>query len=338
MTQVSYFQRYSQPENHATNNTLLLLRYAYQADPLRLQRALTRLFDDADLTVGLTFQQQTGGAASVPDALIGQSGFRIYVEAKRGGELDAAQIDRHLRTIEAARGEGRPYLLGLTRTSLPEAEQVRFRARAAAAAVPVSFGCTTFGELADIIRSEFEVNETIGDLVDDYQAFLTSCGLIDDRDRWLPIFPCGLSYSENERYALYYDPPARPLKTSRFLGVYARKRVSLVGEVETVAHFQYTPTGAEMLVHELGTAVTEAQRARVQAMMEATTVYDLKRDPLRVYLMGPMAATDLAKSTPGGIMGLRYLDLQALLGVGEDLRALSNAQALADRLRGKTFA
>ena len=77
MSQVSYFQRFSQPENHATNNTLLVLRYFYQSSPFKIQRALTSLLE-ADLSIGLSFQQQVRGGASVPDALIMQEPLHIY--------------------------------------------------------------------------------------------------------------------------------------------------------------------------------------------------------------------------------------------------------------------
>ena len=41
MSRVSHFQRFSQPENHATNDTLLLLRYFYQSSPFKIQSVLT---------------------------------------------------------------------------------------------------------------------------------------------------------------------------------------------------------------------------------------------------------------------------------------------------------
>ena len=52
MSRVSHFQRFSQPENHATNNTLLLLRYFYQSSPFKIQSVLTSLLE-ADLSIGL---------------------------------------------------------------------------------------------------------------------------------------------------------------------------------------------------------------------------------------------------------------------------------------------
>lgn len=60
MSRVSYFQRFSQRENHATNNTLLLLRHLYQSSPFKIGRVLTSLVE-AELSIGLMFEQQIRG-------------------------------------------------------------------------------------------------------------------------------------------------------------------------------------------------------------------------------------------------------------------------------------
>lgn len=123
MSRVSHFQRFSQPENHATNNTLLLLRYFYQSSPFKIERLLTSLLEK-DLSIGLTFEQQIRGKASVPDALITQEAMRIFIETKRGGALDVDQIRRHFVSISKSSSniEG-TILLGLTKEPLAEVER-----------------------------------------------------------------------------------------------------------------------------------------------------------------------------------------------------------------------
>jgi hypothetical protein len=115
LSRVSHFQRFSQPENHATNNTLLLLRYFYQSSPFKIQSLLTSLLE-TDLSIGLTFEQQIKGDASVPDALITQEPMRIFIETKRGGDLDSDQIRRHFKSIaQHPAGASRGQRSGLTR-------------------------------------------------------------------------------------------------------------------------------------------------------------------------------------------------------------------------------
>jgi hypothetical protein len=56
MSKISHFQRYSGRENHATNNTLLVLRHVYQASPHKLESVLDDVLEEP-LNIGLTFEQ-----------------------------------------------------------------------------------------------------------------------------------------------------------------------------------------------------------------------------------------------------------------------------------------
>ncbi len=126
MSRVSHFQRFSQPENHATNNTLLLLRYFYESSPFRIQNVLSSLLE-SDLTIGLTFDQQVKRAASIPDALIEQKPMRIYIETKRGKDLDHGQIRRHFKSIVqntfGDRCADTTILIGLTKEPIADADR-----------------------------------------------------------------------------------------------------------------------------------------------------------------------------------------------------------------------
>src|SRR3954462_12018263 len=86
MARVSYFQRYSQRENHVTNNTLLMLRHFYRTSPDKIGALLNALFEE-EMSIGLEFRQQVGEKHGIPDALITQQSLSIYVEAKLHGPL-----------------------------------------------------------------------------------------------------------------------------------------------------------------------------------------------------------------------------------------------------------
>ena len=85
MSEISYFQKYTQQENHITNNTLLMFRHLYRHNPLGFERFLNNMIDDEKLEIGLVFQQQVRAKKSVPDGIISQEPFNIYIEAKVGG-------------------------------------------------------------------------------------------------------------------------------------------------------------------------------------------------------------------------------------------------------------
>jgi hypothetical protein len=54
-------------------------------------------------------------------------------------------------------------------------------------------------------------------------------------------------------------------------------------------------------------------RTRIRDVIEATTYYDLNSQPSRFYLVENFEPTEISKSSSGGIMGMRYLDLEQLL-------------------------
>lgn len=123
MANISYFQRYSQRENHATNNTLLVMRHFYQVSPQKISEVLSELCEK-DLSVGLLFEQQIRSPTSVPDALISQAPLDIYFETKRGGKLDLSQIDRHLDSINSnTRNHAQKFLFGLTKAQINDVDR-----------------------------------------------------------------------------------------------------------------------------------------------------------------------------------------------------------------------
>lgn len=75
--------------------------------------------------------------------------------------------------------------------------------------------------------------------------------------------------------------------------------------------------------------------ARIKEAFEKIDYYDLKSATIRFYMADRWSPTALRKSTPGGIMGLRYIDLPKYLP-GQDVSRLP-ADQVAEALREKTF-
>ena len=341
MPRVSYFQRFSQRENHATNNTLLIFRHFYQSSPYKfyqsspykLQRVLSAQVD-AELSVGLAFEQHVRGDQSVPDALIVQEPLRIFIETKRGEVLDPDQIGRHIETIAARHPDaGHSILLGLTKEPLLQARADELQAMAAGRGV--LFAAVTFSQIVETLRAQCaEFERELIESIEDYEQYLAEEHLLETSNQRLAIVPCGDSFAENKRFALYYEPPTRPRKTNAFLGIYTRKLVSLVGKVETIAICTYQD-GAVVIDSTEAGSVTGDQLARIKGVIEATKYCDLK-EATRYYLVDHFADTTLSKVSPGGAMH-RYLDLPQIIGSGFDPRKNYMTNELAALLHGKTF-
>jgi hypothetical protein len=323
---ISFFQRYSQPENHVTNNTALLLRHIYQASPEKLQSILSQLVDDI-LDVGPTFRQQPRGKASVPDASIIQPGWRIIIETKLTPNLDEDQIIRHFDTGRAAEGEA-IYVIALTTET---DRQIAAKLAALAKERRIAFAWRSFAELGEIVDGACAVHETsMREIIADYIDFLSSENLLDTPHDRIYVVPCGTSYDDNIKFGLYYHPAERSYRPSKYLGVYRQRCVSAVGEVEAVAVCDYAD-GQLNCVVERGT-LTEQHKLQIRRAIEQTKYYDLSRDT-RFFVTGGFASTRIQKATPRGIWGARYLSIAELTGKrpAADARLLEVAEGLLDR-------
>jgi hypothetical protein len=323
---VSYFQRFSQAENHATNNTLLLLRYFYQSSPVKIQRALTEIIE-TDLSIGLSFQQQIRGGFSVPDGLITQEALRIFLETKRGGNLDADQIKRHLQSISKNSTRGGDILIGLTKERIAETDRKKLGEKATAHGI--AFAAMTFSQIAEVLRGLCAPHESeLLAIIEDYESYLSAEGLMEERDKWLVVFPCGETIAKNARFGLYFEPSSRLCKRCCFIGLYKQKVVAYIGKVEAIAVVSFIGSDVDF-VQEEGT-LTDEHRRRIKE------VADLKNVPHRYYLVDHFAGTDLKKTSPGSIMGFRYLDLSKLLPSFNPRRDYSTDE-MAAALKGGTW-
>lgn len=195
MADLSYFQKYSQRENHITNNTVLMIRHLYRVSPQKVNDLLKQLVGLTDDLVGLTFKQQVRTPHSIPDAQIEQSSLRIYIETKRGGTLDPDQIVRHLKSLtgDSASTNGIRVLIGLTSDRISDASLDRFRKEANS--VSAIFANITFAELLSALNEFCEdYEQDLSEVIRDYEAFLLSEGLLAKPYAWMVAFPCGTSW------------------------------------------------------------------------------------------------------------------------------------------------
>lgn len=338
MAGVSHFQRYSQRENHVTNNTLLVLRHLYQVSPIKLESVLNQLLGDERLSLGLSFTQQVKGTHSVPDALIHQPDFRLYIETKLGASLDQNQLIRHIESVgrDVADTDVRAQqiiLLGLATAEMRSREAAQISEFAASRGV--IFSSVTFAQLVSAIESvcaDYEVS--LQSIITDYIDYLNSENLLYAGEDWMLVVPCGTSLNENAEHHVYYDGAHRPRRSKcRYLGLYSEKRVALVGTITHV--FVATYRDGKLVVDEEERGkVDEHALSRATAIVEATTYYDLKNGPHRFYVVDRFEPTRLVKKSKGPVRGAQYLKLSEVLGAPvADL----TTSALAEQLRERSF-
>lgn len=333
MSRISFFQRFSQRENHATNNTLLMLQHVYRASPVLLQDVLTSLVD-AELPIGPTFAQQVRREESVPDGLISQAALEILVETKTGNYLDQDQVARHTRTF--ATGDYQPcgtsnrFLFGITKEQVAEKDRNALREMANQGGVVLI--CMTFTQIAEALKEMCPAyGREITEIVEDFAAYLSEEGLVEEYNQWLPVFPCGMSIRENVAYSIYYEPASRPTKVHYpFIGLYTQKRIAYVGEVKAVLVVEWND-GQEVWSAEKGEE-SEENKLLVREIIKATPYYDLDGADMRYYLVESFLEAGAKKTSRGGIPRMRYLHLPGLIR-GYQPPFDRGAEQLAEALR-----
>jgi hypothetical protein len=333
MSRVSYFQRFSQRENHATNNTLLLFRYFYESSPFKLEEVLNALLE-SELEIGLTFNQQQKGSASVLDAVILQRPLRIFIETKTDSVIDVAQIKRHLKSMAGHQENGKgDILLVISKVAMNGDNRKALVAHAKEQ--QVAFAAITFLQIVEALRkccSEFETD--LRAIVDDYEEYLIDERLTMERDHKLALFLAGTSLNENIEYELYYEPSSRRRKQNKFIGLYHQKAIVSIGQVLVIAVCTYKQ-GKPFFETEEGN-LGEMQQRRITEAVDGTSYYNLRASPHRFYLVDEFVEVNCQKASPGPLRGFRYVDLADVIPDFSPNRNYSTGE-LAALLKSKTW-
>jgi hypothetical protein len=331
MSEVSYFQRYSQAENHVTNNTLLVLRHVYNHSPSKLQKLLD-LLGSEDLRVGVSFNQQkkSKNSTSIPDAIIEQSTFKIIIETKTHDRLKEWQLKNHNKDIKNTND----FLIGLTTEQHKLSETELNNAKKCFN----NFYNITYVELTDALKNIAEPHETaLREIIEDYIDFIRSAGLINDRQTKMFSVPVTFSLEHNIPYDIYYEPTNRPSKIQRckFIGLYNQKKIKYVGEI--IASICIINNDCEHLrEHNYQTEKEKEYLAKIKQLIPKLGISCFTKDPHRFYIIDKFCETNFEKKSKYPLQGLKYFDLEDYID-NKQLSSEINAEQLSQLLKDKKF-
>ena len=304
---VTYFPRYTTPENIVTNSTLHLFSQLNQHSSDRLRQVLSELLGDAEIPLGVNFQQQIKNKFSVPDGGIVQEPIHIVIETKVTAGVDAGQLIRHCESFK--KGRTGNYLLLLTRDKADD--QTLDSVRRKAKEIGAIFRNVTFEDLCDSLKGLAKEYEThLMRVIEDYAAYCTETDLLPDRREWLRIVPCGTTYDLNKQWHVYYQPAERSYSAHNYIGIYKQKAVRLLGRVAATYDRKVAANGQIELTFINGTD-TPMFRQRIEGMVVDSNQklgWDLKNDT-RFFCANELLSTDFVKTSWGGIQGARFWDI-----------------------------
>ena len=334
MSDIHFFQRYSQAENVVTNNTLRLFTQIYRDSPSRLQNLLEGLVDGASVDVGVNMQQQTTAPSSVPDGALTQPSFKVIIETKLGDSFSADQLDRHVKAFD---DEEQRILLLLSPHEPDESSLSEVHEAFGDLDEAISFAAVQFADVIDLLIGKdglvSEYEKELRDLVEDYQNFCSEEGLLPDDDLMRAV-PCGTSHEDNFEFDLYYHPSSRGYRRHQYVGIYFDKSIRGIGKIEKTV--EVDAENGTLEGEDVEKLSEEEKRRILGAMKEASKHgYSIDQDH-EFFLVDRFYRTDFTKASKHGMQGAQYFSLRDYVEIGET-SDLPETEKLAGKLRKKEW-
>jgi hypothetical protein len=326
---ISLFSGYSQRENRTTNYCLLILKMLYEENPKFLAEVMSTLVgEDLGERIGVNFRQQERKDFAIPDGLIAQSAFTIYIETKNWDWFYTKQLENHLAALNAET-PGLKVLIALANFEALDIE--RFR--------PIRTLCEkdykgsiifeeiSFEDLIEALQLP-HLPKNMADAIADFRAYLDEQNLLPSWKNWLDVVNCAGLPDDVLVGNVYMCPATGGAYTHqrcKYFGMYRQKRIEEVALIEAVVD-----------VENKGSATVKWQNVPYQkAELEALAVEKVERlrpneFPVRIFLLGRLYSTDCRKDTPRGMQGSKqYFDVSPM--------KVDGAEELARALSGKTW-
>lgn len=326
MSKIHYFQRYSQPENAATNNTLQLISKICEYSSYKASELFSDIFSEA-LYVGLQIEQQKKFSDSIPDAYIMQQGFKIVVEAKIDTAVSDSQIYNHAKCLS---GDAGKFILLITKIKTSREQEQRIRDKLASN--NISFASITYKDLCEKVKKLFnDYEEEILHIVEDYELYCSEVNLIDQSEHMMRIVPCGDSYILNQKYAIYYTPKDRGYSKHTYLGIYKEKSVNTFFKIDSIIQMNFEDEAFTKVTLE--GRDTDDYNSRIKdIIVEAKKVCGHNIGNGHIFFCGIQThATNYRKISPGGIMGARMHNMKERIG------EFTTCEDLAEKMKNVTW-
>lgn len=335
MSEIHYFQRYSQKENVVTNNTLLLFSRLYAFSPVRLNALLSVLLNDTPLEIGVSFFQQMKSSKSIPDAEIVQPSIKILIETKLYSNYDRDQLENH---IESFKNEDKRVLVLISPEVPPsvfiDGVEGVIREKNESDKSLIEFYCITFEKIIesceDIIQ-DFEVE--LKELINDYREFCSSENLLPTAPYTMRAVTAGRSLEENIEHDIYYCPADRSYQPHEYMALYNNKAIVAVGKIKAISVVNYN--GKKLIVKETTKELTDDEKQRIIDVIRKAREnngWDISNDH-QFFLVEKFFKTLYKKDTKYPLQRTRYFDIKKILGNAKT----PEAEKLAELLNDKTW-
>jgi hypothetical protein len=220
---ISLFSGYNQKENRTTNYSLLVLRLLYEENPKFLAEVLSGLVDETvGNLVGVRFLQQQRTKSSIPDGVLHQPSFMIYIETKNYDWFYDRQLEQHLAALESS-DAGAKVLIALGNFEVVERSFERIRHLCATEySGRIHFAQVSFEDFLHSVES-LTLPKNLFDTIADFRQYLDGQNLLPTWKGLLDVVNCAGLPQEVLEGGVYLCPAtggAYQHRRARYLGMY----------------------------------------------------------------------------------------------------------------------
>ncbi|MBQ7944061.1 MAG: hypothetical protein IJ326_08380 [Lachnospiraceae bacterium] len=332
---VHYFQRYQTKENVDTSNTMLMLSRLYNYNSDKFFRMMNNLVLGQKESPEISFELQSTGENSVPDAVISQKSFKIVIETKLYNQFHKEQLLKHLKKFSR---EEIKVLLTLDpkpmNQNFKEEFEKALKEYNQANDEQIQHVNLTFQQLVGAMEDIVDERDVeIVDILEDYKQYCLDSGLIPERHKWMRAIVAGTSIEQNIELNLYYDKAERGYSEHGYIGLYKGKSIRAIGKLKKIILAQLIEGRLEYYV-EQGEMVTEEEKLRIQQAIDEAEEkfgYDLKTIPHKYFIVEKFYQIDFKKMTKNPIQKSKYFNLAQMLSYDE----MPDTEKIANELDGR---
>jgi len=306
---ISLFSGYSQKENRTTNYCLLLLKMLYDSNPNYFSEVVSGLigYEVSDY-VGVNFKQQEKRKSSIPDGIISQKSFSIYIETKNYDWFYDEQLENHIESLNRETS-GLKILIALGNfevnmddrfIKIKKICEEEYRNS-------IVFAAITF---EDFIQS-FALNDLpkfLSDSVSELRSYFDEEQLLPSWNQWLDVINCTGLPDDVLKENVYMCPAKSGAYTHgrcKYFGMYRNKCVENIAYIDAVIDVEDEITSKLLWNNSNSSTDDLIKRANEKVKKLRPNEY-----PVRVFLLGELFKSKFIKDSSGGMFGSKqYFDI-----------------------------
>lgn len=356
MSNISYFQKYSQKENVHTNNALLLLMFLYKHNPKVFYRVLCSDNEDISIVTNNnicfefepTFSQQVKNNKSIVDGYIKQDGFQLFIETKDYDWFYEDQLKRHLAGSKINNDKFN-IMLTLSRDELNQDDKEKFKEIVDDVASDnnvdkekMIYKHLTFIKLVNIIENNLDENKDyqMKEIVDDFRVYIENEGLVDYKYVYMLGVADGTSIKEDIESGIKYYGGIQKI-TNCFMGLYSNKTIIAVGKIEKCIVRKVDENGIINYYHidDNKKEVLSEDRDRIEKAMEESHYKEFFNYDHTFYITDEegFVETSFKKESPYPLLSKKWFNLSSELGLTKEELQKMTAKELAEKLKDKKW-